>query len=60
MNKLPLYKKFIENVSEISEQFHLRKCQIAVKRIQKEGLPLTAGRIKSLAHICSEDYEWIK
>lgn len=60
LHKLPYCTEFIDKVSETKWQFQLRRCQITVRRMREEGLPLLEWRIQREAGLSKEDYELIK
>jgi hypothetical protein len=60
LDRLPHCGKFIAKVSETKQQFQLRRCQIIIRKMQKEGLPLLDWKIQRQAGLKKEDYELIK
>jgi len=60
LHKLPCCTEFIEKVSETKQQFQLRRCQIIVRRMHEEGLPMFEWRLQREAGLRKEDYELIK
>jgi len=60
LHKLPRCAEFTDKVSETKQQFQLRRCQITVRRMHEEGLPLLEWKIQREAGLRKEDYELIK
>ena len=60
LHKLPCCAEFIDRVSETKQRFQLRRCQIIVRRMHEEGLPLLDWRIQREAGLRKEDYELIQ
>jgi len=60
LKKLPQCAQFIKRVSESKEQFQLRRCQISITRMKKEGITITPWRIKHMAGVNNEEYARLK
>jgi hypothetical protein len=60
LDKLPKSAEFIDKVSETKQHFQLRRCQIILRRMQEEGLPLLEWRIQREAGLRKEDFELMK
>ena len=60
IEKLPGCKFFINKVSETKQQFQLRRCQIVILKLKKDGLSLRDWNVQKQAGLRKEDYLALK